>query len=581
MLKIRLLIIICLLFIGSNESQSIEYLRTFSPDTSVLTGDTIWITIQITNNEIDTTKGIVFSDQIPSNIEVIDDGIRINTIIYGDYIYEIGYPGEVYTSHIPYRWVFQTPPDFTDTGYLLPGDIATIEYGLTTNIDTSFIFNQDSWYCGFVSTDSLFPLFGFDSINTINISFRNTIPNISPIAVNDLANTIKNTQVNIDILTNDYDPDGILIPSSVIITGEPIHGEAEQNDTTGVVTYTPEYGYFGNDDFFYTVDDNNGLTSNTAGVKINIDSVNIPPIAVNDIDSTYEETPVKIDILSNDSDPNGSLVPSSVIITNEPDRGDVMLNDTTGIVTYLPEYGYHGQDDFHYTVEDNNGSTSNIASVKLNINEGDGSLPVELSVFTVEFRKSAVELKWSTESELNNVGFEIWRMDSIISKFKIISTYLNNHDLQGLGNSSSGKDYEYTDSEIISGHIYYYKLYNIDLDGSKESYGPLKIRIDENIEIPKSFYVSNSYPNPFNPSTKISFDIPDIEDEFSDLSIIIYDLLGRKVKTLYEGQIAPGSYEIKWNGLNDKNQLVPSGIYIYQLISKQQFFESRKMTLIR
>jgi concanavalin A-like lectin/glucanase superfamily protein/Big-like domain-containing protein/type IX secretion system substrate protein len=96
--------------------------------------------------------------------------------------------------------------------------------------------------------------------------------------------------------------------------------------------------------------------------------MNIPPVAVNDMDSSNVDIPVTIDILSNDFDPDGSLNPSSVVITNNTTNGGVIVDSFTGQVTYTPNSGYIGSDMFKYTVEDDSGEISNEAIVTIFIN---------------------------------------------------------------------------------------------------------------------------------------------------------------------------------------------------------------------
>jgi len=88
---------------------------------------------------------------------------------------------------------------------------------------------------------------------------------------------------------------------------------------------------------------------------------------------------------------------------------------------------------------------------------------------------------------------------------------------------------------------------------------------------PASFRLYQNFPNPFNSSTIIRFDL----SMFSDIKLTIYDLLGREIKIVEEERLPPGSYEINWNPEN-----CSSGIYFYQL-STEQNRESRKMLLIK
>ena len=78
---------------------------------------------------------------------------------------------------------------------------------------------------------------------------------------------------------------------------------------------------------------------------------------------------------------------------------------------------------------------------------------------------------------------------------------------------------------------------------------------------PNTFSLHQNYPNPFNPSTNINFDIGNT----SKVSLIIFDILGRKVKTLVNEIKQKGSYHIQWNGKNESGTILPSGIYIMQL----------------
>jgi len=90
-------------------------------------------------------------------------------------------------------------------------------------------------------------------------------------------------------------------------------------------------------------------------------------------------------------------------------------------------------------------------------------------------------------------------------------------------------------------------------------------------EIPNKFALEPNYPNPFNPVTKIKFDIP----KQSVARIIIYDLLGREVTTLVNEQLKPGTYEIDWDGTG-----FASGVYFYSLVT-DEFTETKRMVLIK
>ena len=94
--------------------------------------------------------------------------------------------------------------------------------------------------------------------------------------------------------------------------------------------------------------------------------------------------------------------------------------------------------------------------------------------------------------------------------------------------------------------------------------------------LPDNFFLFNNYPNPFNPSTIISYNLP-ID---SHVNIAIFDVLGRKVKTLTDQYMKVGKHLIQWNGVNDQGKLVAGGVYIYK-IQSGDYKESKKMILVK
>ncbi len=91
-----------------------------------------------------------------------------------------------------------------------------------------------------------------------------------------------------------------------------------------------------------------------------------------------------------------------------------------------------------------------------------------------------------------------------------------------------------------------------------------------------SFALEANYPNPFNPTTNISYSIP----EFGEISLIVFDALGKEVKTLVTGEIAPGAYNAVWNGTDNNGNEVSTGMYFYKLTSGE-FTQTRKMMFVK
>jgi len=98
----------------------------------------------------------------------------------------------------------------------------------------------------------------------------------------------------------------------------------------------------------------------------------------------------------------------------------------------------------------------------------------------------------------------------------------------------------------------------------------------EGSRLPASFLVSPNYPNPFNPTTKIKFELP----EASQVNLTIFNLLGSKVRTLTEGRKEAGYHEAQWDGRNDAGHAVTSGVYIYRLTAGS-YQSLRKMILVK
>ncbi|MBN1994744.1 MAG: tandem-95 repeat protein [Anaerolineae bacterium] len=184
---------------------------------------------------------------------------------------------------------------------------------------------------------------------TVTVTVGGT--NAPPVAVDDSASTEEDTSVTIDVLGNDSDPDGdTLIVDSV---GAPGHGSVVNNGN-GTITYTPNAGFTGTDSFTYSInDDNDGVA--TATVTVTVNPANRPPVAVNDNATTDQTVAVVINVLNNDSDPDGdALAVDSVTL---PGNGSV-VDHGNGTVTYTPNGNFNGTDTFNYTISDGRGGTA-------------------------------------------------------------------------------------------------------------------------------------------------------------------------------------------------------------------------------
>jgi hypothetical protein len=120
-------------------------------------------------------------------------------------------------------------------------------------------------------------------------------------------------------------------------------------------------------------------------------------------------------------------------------------------------------------------------------------------------------------------------------------------------------------------------------DSTASSNGPRSLTIDvsgllalHGIGLPEVFALHNNYPNPFNPVTNISYDIPEV----AQVTLDIYNISGQKVRTLAQGQHEPGRYRIQWNATNDYGKPLSSGMYIYK-IHAGDFVSVKKLILMK
>ncbi len=235
-----------------------------------------------------------------------------------------------------------------------PGSSAHLPEGvLSISNDGSLSFIPAPDYNGALSEDITYTISdGNGGTDTAHLNIIVTNSNDPPDAVDDSANTNVDTPVNISVLTNDSDPD--MDPLTVTGTTAPTHGNVTIN-ADGTLTYTPDHGYIGTDMFTYTINDGNGGVD-TARVTVTVTGVtrNQPPIATNNLSSTDPGTPVTIDVLGNDSDPDGDNL--EITGTTEPAHGTVIINPD-GTITYIPDPGFKGTDTFEYTISDGNGHT--------------------------------------------------------------------------------------------------------------------------------------------------------------------------------------------------------------------------------
>ncbi len=190
-------------------------------------------------------------------------------------------------------------------------------------------------------------------------------------------------------------------------------------------------------------------------------------------------------------------------------------------------------------------------------------VPVELVSFDADWINGRVELTWTTATESNNYGFEIQRKSNNDNSWQKIGF------VKGHGTTMQMNYYSFTDNPLGGGK-YNYRLKQIDIDGNFE-YSSIR-----EVTVPSKFALYQNHPNPFNPETTISFDLP----VSTHVMLDIYNMLGQKIATLVNERRAVGSQQIIWNGMDNSGRIVTSGVYIYH-IKTDGFEATKKLVLLR
>lgn len=193
--------------------------------------------------------------------------------------------------------------------------------------------------------------------------------NAAPLAEEDFAEAFSGAPRAINVVGNDEDPDGSINPGTISFIKTPDSGTAILDPETNQVVYQSNPGFVGTDTFSYRVRDNDGALSNVASVTVDVATSNILPVAMDDFGDTFSNTAILIDVLNNDSDPDGVIDPTSVSIQSGPSNGIATVDPVTGEITYTPNEDFESTDFFTYLVQDTQSGESNLATVTVNVFE--------------------------------------------------------------------------------------------------------------------------------------------------------------------------------------------------------------------
>jgi hypothetical protein len=195
-------------------------------------------------------------------------------------------------------------------------------------------------------------------------------------------------------------------------------------------------------------------------------------------------------------------------------------------------------------------------------------LPVELTLFSAERLQGIITLRWTTQSESHNLGFQVFRSLSEEGPYRLLSREI----IAGAGESVEQHDYLFVDPDADANTTYYYKLADVDRAGIQRFHGPVCVTSRG----PNAYALQQNYPNPFNGETRIHFTLK--ESGFCRLQVL--NVAGQNVRSLLSRDMKVGQHIVVWNGRDDQGVLLPSGIYMLYL-QVNDFSEIRKMQFIR
>ena len=205
----------------------------------------------------------------------------------------------------------------------------------------------------------------------------------------------------------------------------------------------------------------------------------------------------------------------------------------------------------------------------------DQPLPITLASFTARINPSGagVRLDWGTLSEVNNYGFYVQRKLEADSVF----TELPNSFVAGHGTTVEPRTYSFVDNTLTKAGRYYYRLRQVDLNGSEHYSSGTGVGADLSLmsvreAAPIEFKLHQNYPNPFNPSTEIKFSV----EATGRATVRIYSITGQEVATLFDDVAEAGQYyRVRLDGSS-----LATGVYFYRLESSKKS-DLKKMMLLK
>ncbi|WP_457652784.1 Ig-like domain-containing protein [Rhodocaloribacter sp.] len=334
--------------------------------------------------------------------------------------------------------------------------------------------------------------------------------------------------------------------------------------------------------------------------SVTVTGGNTDPSATDDTVMTDEDTPVEIDVLDNDTDPDGDDLTLTAV--TDPEHGEAEIIDSNKRIRYTPEADFFGDDSFTYTISDGNGGTDSatvsvtvdpvndppafIASpvfispaegATIIIGGGDGQDPVNPD--------AVLKVEWNpaTDPDGDETSYT-WQLSSV-EDFSVM--LLPNDDLDTNVGASTFFEIDYgtlaallTDNGVdLFGSITVFHRV-VASDGQVQTMSDSAsitlmrgaiVATENDEDLPETYMLLGNYPNPFNPVTTFRFALP----QSDHIRISVYNILGQQVSTLADGVYSAGWHSVRW----DASGFV-SGIYFVHMTGSG-FIGSQTATLLK
>jgi hypothetical protein len=390
--------------------------------------------------------------------------------------------------------------------------------------ENGVLVTSDAYVCAGTQDDNL-PVFG-GPVTTISGGVCDGFDgNAPPVARDDTASVYAGSPTSIIVAANDSDPDGDA-PLVSRIVEMPDHGSARRDGDSVVYTSTP--GYEGVDTFTYEISDAFGATDQAQVSVTVLPPPSHPPVAVADTTTAVTATDTSIDVLANDSDPNGVRIEVTEIIIS-PEHGGAIIDGEK--IVYTSDADYQGWDRLTYEIANIFGKTDT-AGVLIEVIPPPNRAPRAVNDTTTTSLNTFVVVDvLSNDSDPD--GDEI-SLDSIvrvpINGWAVITdsniTYIPNDNFSG----ADAFRYRIIDGRGGYGEgIVYVEILNPNAT--------------DPAELPDAVVVEPAYPNPATGAVVLPLTL----GEAFEIDVTLFDVLGQEVLLLHRGMLSRGRHAIRFD----------------------------------